>query len=573
MPTVFAGHLLSAGLLVWVLWEARIEHNHLVSWLAALCGVTALRWIEYIRYNADPIRLARARRWSRRFVVGAALSGMVWGYIGWAFFHPTLYSLFPIALALSAQVALSVPSVGMHFPAHLTFNLLTITPFLLRNLVEGGHLFLLQGFALFILMAACLIFSWRQQATIRESIRLRFANLDLLEQIRQENEITDQARQQAEDANAAKSRFLAAASHDLRQPIQALELFVSVLRQDMADGRELTPALVDKIASSSENLGTLLDSLLDLSRAEVGSLPLDVRDLPLQPLFDRIRDEFSDQASARGLRLRVAPTSCIVHSDAAALERILRNLVANALRYTEQGSILVACRRQGDACRIEVRDSGIGIDADQQRAIFGEFFQVGNPGRDRRNGLGLGLAIVNALTRQLGHTVTVRSAPGRGSTFALRVAAASGAAIVKRDTPDSGDRLRGLCIAVIDDDPEVRAALAALIARWGCLPVAGADADEIIRARSAPDCLAGEPSVIVADLRLQENRSGPVEARRLHRHFNRFIPTLIITGDTAIDDSVIGDFPVLRKPVQGLRLRARIDALLAAKPASPTFVQ
>jgi len=305
----------------------------------------------------------------------------------------------------------------------------------------------------------------------------------------------------------------------------------------------------------------------------VGSLPLDVRDLPLQPLFDRIQGEFSDQAAARGLRLRVVPTSCIVHSDAAALERILRNLVANALRYTEQGSILVACRRQGNASRIEVRDSGIGIDADQQQAIFGEFYQVGNPERDRRKGLGLGLAIVNALARQLGHAVSVRSAPGRGSTFALRVPVASGVAVVENDVPDSGDRLRGLCIAIIDDDPEVREALATLIARWGCQPVAGADADEIIRALAAPDGPADEPAVIVADLRLQENRSGPVEARRLHRHFNRTIPTLIITGDTTIDDTVIGDFPVLRKPVQGLRLRARIDALLTANQTPPTFVQ
>lgn len=566
VPLVLVGQLLTGSLLVLVLWGTNIGHQHLLSWLAALWGASAVRWIESYRYYADPNRYTRLRHWRARFIAGAALSGITWGYIGWAFFQPTLETLFPIALVLPTLVALSVPSVGVYFPAHLAFNLLTLLPFVARTLMEGSQLLLLQAFPILVTMVASLIFARRQQSNIRELIQLRFANIDLLDQIRQENEITDQARQQAEDANAAKSRFLAAASHDLRQPIQALDLFVAALQEDMADGREASPALVNKIAASSENLGTLLDSLLDLSRAEVGSLPLDVRDLPLQPLFDHIRSEFSDQAAARGLRLRVVPTTCTVHSDAAALERILRNLVTNALRYTERGSILVACRRQGDAAyRIEVRDSGIGIEADQQQAIFGEFYQVGNPERDRRKGLGLGLAIVTALCRQLGYPVSVRSAAGRGSIFSVLVPAASGEVIIESAAPNNGDRLRGLCIAIIDDDPDVLDALTTLTARWGCHPVAGANADEIIQALAAPTCQADEPAVIVADLRLQENRSGPDEARRLHQHFKHTIPTLIITGDTTIDESVIGDFPVLRKPVHGLRLRARIEAQLTER--------
>ncbi|OIO59554.1 MAG: hybrid sensor histidine kinase/response regulator [Alphaproteobacteria bacterium CG_4_10_14_0_2_um_filter_63_37] len=569
MPMVLSGHLLTGSLLVLVLWGTDIGHGHMLIWLAVLWGGGALRWSEARRYNADPDRYTRLDHWRTRFLAGAALSGITWGYIGWAFFQPTLYTLFPIALVLPTLVALSVPSVGIYFPAHLIFNLLTLMPFLARALAEGSQLLLFQAFPVVVTMVSCLIFSWRQQATIRESIRLRFANLDLLDQIREENEIAEMARRQAEDANAAKSRFLAAASHDLRQPIQAMELFVSVLREDLADGRNAPPELVDKIAASSGNLGMLLDALMDLSRADAGSLPLDVRDLPLRPLFDRIRDEFSDQAAARGLRLRVVPTHCLVHSDAAALERILRNLVSNALRYTERGCILVACRRRGDGYRIEVRDSGIGIAADQQQAIFGEFYQVGNPERDRRKGLGLGLAIVHALTQQLGSAVTLRSEPGRGSTFAFQVPAASSAAVVANEALDGGDRLRGLCIAVIDDDPEVREALAALVTRWGCRPATGANSGEILQALAATQRPNEPPAAIVADLRLRENRSGPAEARALHRHFGRAIPTLIVTGDTTIDDAVVGDFPVLRKPVQGLRLRARLDALLAAKSAPP----
>ncbi len=564
VPLVLGGQLLTGSLLVLVLWGTEIGHQHLLGWLAALWGISGLRWLDTRRYWADATRYSRLAHWRRRFVLGAALSGVTWGYIGWAFFLPTLDALFPIALVLPTLVALSVPSVGVYFPAHLIFNLLTLLPFLARTLMEESPLFLFQAFPLIVTMVASLIFALRQQATIRELIQLRFDNLDLLDQIRQENAITVQARQQAEDANAAKSRFLAAASHDLRQPIQALELFVTVLQEELAEGRAAPHALVEKIAASSENLGMLLDSLLDLSRAEAGSLPLDLRDLPLQPLFERIQAEFTDQAAARSLRLRVVPTSALVHSDAAALERILRNLVANALRYTERGAILVACRRRGGQLHIEVRDSGIGIAAEQQQAIFGEFYQVGNPERDRRKGLGLGLAIVAALTRQLGYEVSVRSAPGRGSTFSFLVPPASGLAKIERAIPESGDRLRGLTIAIIDDDPEVRDALATLTARWGCHPVAGSDAEAIIHAFAASERPAEAPAVIVADLRLQAQRSGPDEARRLHHHFDRAIPTLIITGDTTIDETLVGDLPVLRKPVQGLRLRARIDALLAS---------
>lgn len=558
-PGLFVGHLLSAGILAWLLWEAPQVREDLLYWYAGMCLVLFIRLIIYLLFRADSRRAERGARWLRWFAVGAALSGVAWGYAGWHFFNPSLLFLFPLALVLGSQIALSVPTAGVYFPAHAIFNLLTISPFLVRNLLENDRLFFGQSFALFTLMSACLWFAYKQQATICESIRLRFANLDLLFRLTNENERVEQARQQAEEANAAKSRFLAAASHDLRQPLQALSLFIQALAEDCNARRLPPPSLVSKIESSSDSLRLLLDSLLDLSQSEAGALKANVGTVALQPLFDRIRREFYDQAGAQGLRFRVISTSCAVRSDPVMLERILRNLVVNALRYTERGSILIGCRRRGDRVRIEVRDSGIGIPKVAQSEIFRDFYQLDNPERDRHKGLGLGLAIVNALARQLGHKVDVVSVPGKGSVFAIELTAGENAVERLSSQASVPDRLTGCCLVVMDDDAQVRAGMIELLERWGCHVVCGENADEIIGAfRAQPMEL---PAAILSDWRLRENRMGDEEARKLHAHFGKFIPTALITGDTTIALSGI-DLPVIHKPIQGDQLRAQLDLLL-----------
>ncbi len=567
-PGLFVGHLLSAGVLAWLLWEAPPVREDLLLWYAGMSLVLFIRLIIFLLFRADPRRAERSVWWLRWFAVGAALSGVAWGYAGWHFFYPTLLFLFPMALVLGAQVALSVPTAGVYFPAHAIFNVLTITPFLVRNLLENDRLFLGQSFALLTLMTACLWFAYKQQATICESIRLRFANLDLLFQVTHENECVGQARHQAEEANAAKSRFLAAASHDLRQPLQALSLFIQALVEDCNARRLPTPSLVNKIESSSDSLRLLLDSLLDLSQSEAGELKANVQTVALQPLFDRIRREFYDQASAQGLRFRVIPTGYAARSDPAMLERILRNLVVNALRYTERGSILIGCRRRGEMLRIEVRDSGIGIPKAAQSEIFRDFYQLGNPERDRHKGLGLGLAIVNALARQLGHKVDVISAPGNGSIFAIELPA--GDSQIEHAAPQASmpDRLNGCRVVVMDDDAQVRDGMLELLERWGCQVVCGENADEVIDAfRAHPMAI---PAVILSDWRLRENRMGDDEARKLHAHFGQPIPTALITGDTTIALGGI-EFPVIHKPIQGGRLRAQLDLLLPPQSDGTRF--
>lgn len=541
-PIMLLGSGVSAAILVWLLWDEPAVRRHLLGWLAALLAVQAVRWGGVLRYRTAPGRMERGSYWGWSFTFGAAASGIAWGYLGWSFFQPSLFFLFPIALMLAGQTALSVPSVGMFLPAHIVFNLFSMTPFMLRNYLEEGRLFFGQSLAILIFMIVCLIFARRQQAMIREAIRLRFANLELLKR--------------AEEANAAKSRFLAAASHDLRQPLQAISLFTHAVAQDAGAGRASDSALVGKLQSSCESLEALLDSLLDLSRAEAGVLKAEIRDVPLQPVFESIRREFTDQAASLGLRLRVVPTGRSVRSDPALLERMLRNLVANALRYTEQGAVLVGCRLHGGRLRIEVRDSGIGIPDAFRTEIFREFYQIDNPERDRSKGLGLGLAIVKALAQQLGHTLDLRSAPGRGSVFAIELDAGATAPMAEAAHLQLPDRLRGRLVAVIDDEAMIREALAHLLTGWGCEVVAGEDADDVIAG------LSGRvPAIVLADRRLRGGRLGTDEIARLRSCFGP-VPALLITGDTAPEATTDTEFRLLRKPVQGFRLRAEIDALL-----------
>lgn len=562
-PSGYIGSFISAAVLVWVLWDEPQERTHLLVWMLLICAAIALRLGEFRAYHNDLQRYQRGARWAWLFTLGAALSGLTWGYMGWAFFQPTLLFLLPMTLALVGQVGLSVTSIGIFLPAHVVFNLLALTPFVLRNYLEVGRLFFGQSVALLVFMIACLFFARRQQMMMREAIRLRFDNQDLLETVTRENDLVIQARHQAEAANEAKTRFLAAASHDLRQPLQAMTLFVDAIEDGTRRHGEADAVLVGKLRSSCDSLEMLLDSLLDLSRADAGALKPEVCDFALGPILDRLRREFTDQAADKGLLLRVVPSQAWIRSDPTLLERMLRNLTANALRYTEQGAVMVCCRKRSGNVHVEVRDSGIGIPDHARREIFREFYQLENPERDRRKGLGLGLAIVDALARQLGHRLDLRSAPGRGSVFSIELPPGQPGLTPRVSSPLAHVRLEGAWIAVIDDEEAIRDALGKVLESWGCKVVGGENADEVMTELIA----AGRPllAAILADWRLREDRIGSNEAMRLREFVGQPVPVLLVTGDTDPEATRTAGFPVIHKPIQAFRLRARLDSLLAAE--------
>ncbi|MFO1317912.1 MAG: ATP-binding protein [Burkholderiales bacterium] len=372
---------------------------------------------------------------------------------------------------------------------------------------------------------------------------------------------TRAARDAAETANRAKTRFLAAASHDLRQPLHALGLFAARLSDRTRDPEDA--ALVQRITTSVASLESLFSALLDISRLEAGVVAADARALALDPLFERLANDFAPEAIEKGLRLAVVPTTCAVHSDPVLLERILRNLVANALRYTSEGGVVVGARRRGGHVSIEVWDSGPGIAPEHLDRVFEEFYQVGNPERDRSRGLGLGLAIVRRLARLLGHDVDVASQPGRGSVFRLRVPAARATAIAPPAPAPMplADPLAGKRVLVIDDEEAVREGMRQTLVAWRCTPMIAADADAAVAA-----CAGNPPDAMVVDFRLPEGRSGIDAIDTVRAAVGRGVPAIIVSGESTSDQiGRIRDagFTLLHKPVAPARLRAALSHLLA----------
>ncbi len=390
--------------------------------------------------------------------------------------------------------------------------------------------------------------------------RVAAANVELHRRLEQ----MEVASATAEQASAAKSRFFAAASHDLRQPLHSLGLFATALRDVVgnAEGRDLVRRIGDSIAA----LNRLFDELLDISRLEAGTVEVRRRDIALQPLFDRLADEFSAEAMEEVLRLRFHPTALAVNTDPTLLERVLANLVSNAIRYTQNGGVLIGARRRGRSVELQIWDTGIGIPLEQQSKIFEEFYQVANPARDPRQGLGLGLAIVRRLTALLDVPLDFRSVAGQGTCFTLRVPRVEGPVAPEpaEELPEFDRRFEGRRAMVVDDDAAICEATVRLLDHWGFETRAAphfAQACELVDAGFVPD-------VILADVRLAEDVDGICTVDRLRERLRRTVPALLISGDTGARELARvreSGLLLLTKPVAPARLRSALHALLAAQ--------
>src|SRR5206468_2915713 len=285
--------------------------------------------------------------------------------------------------------------------------------------------------------------------------------IDDITERKRASEALEAAKLVAEQANLGKSRFLAAASHDLRQPLQTLSLLRGILGKRIKDPSG--SRLVAKIEETLSAMSGMLNTLLDINQLEAGIVRPEIVEFPIGTLLDRLKAEFAYHVTTKRLGWRVVASSLYVRSDPHLLEQMLRNLLANAVKYTEQGKILLGCRRRGDKLRIEVWDTGIGIPAGQQKAIFEEFHQLNNPARERSRGIGLGLSIVQRISDLLGHAIDVRSWPGHGSVFAIEVPLGEN----KQRLPSGAKRMEAIAgptgaILIVEDDPEVREMLAIL---------------------------------------------------------------------------------------------------------------
>lgn len=364
-------------------------------------------------------------------------------------------------------------------------------------------------------------------------------------------------KEEAETATLAKSRFLAAASHDLRQPTHALGMFVARLAQLPHDGQ--TQTLIGNLEASVRAMQDLLDGLLDISRLDAQSVPVQLRPFALADLFEKLRVGLSESAQDKGLCLRIRPTDVWLMSDPSLLHRVLQNLLGNALRYTQQGSVLLACRVADDGkhVRIEVWDSGIGIAPENHQAIFKEFYQVGNSERDRGKGMGLGLNIVERTIRLLGHPLQLRSSLGSGTRFSLRVPLApvgSDLALQSMSQITSFNDPAGQVILVVEDDALAREGLVGLLASWGYRVGAAAGLKAALK-QLGQGLL---PDVIVSDYRLRDGEIGIDTIRQLRTAIGRTVPACLMSGDTdagLMQAAKEAGLTLLHKPVRPAKLR------------------
>ncbi|HYH17663.1 MAG TPA: PAS domain S-box protein [Azospirillum sp.] len=369
------------------------------------------------------------------------------------------------------------------------------------------------------------------------------------------------ARELAEEANRSKSRFLASASHDLRQPMQSILLFAEVLRGHVPDpaGRDT----LDRLQQGLDALKGLLDGLLDVSRLDADIVQPQFEDVPVGEIIGPLAAAYMPIAQAKGLAWRVGPCDALVRSDRVLLGRMLRNLIENAIRYTPKGTVALACTVKGEWLRIEVRDTGIGIQPDQLGRIFEEFYQVGNPERDRALGLGLGLAIVRRLSVLLDHPVRAWSRPGGGSVFTVEVPLAAGppraavpppAASVPPDPATGSERFA----VAVDDDIIVLLALKSMLQEWGYEVLTAASTDEAVeRLRAA----GRRPDIVLADYRLREGRVGTEAVVRIREMCGADVPGIIVTGEIGPEpqtDAVRHGLGLLHKPVTPRLLEAAL---------------
>lgn len=408
-----------------------------------------------------------------------------------------------------------------------------------------------------------LAFAAAEASNVELESRVRAASAELARRLEQ----VQAARVQAEQASVAKSRFFAAASHDLRQPLHSLGLFAAALEGHVfsRDARDLVARIGDSIGA----LEALFNELLDLSKLDAGAVAVHPRNFALQDLFDRLSLEFHAEAVARHLRMRFVPTSLAVRTDPVLLERVLANLVSNALRYTHEGGVVIGARRRGLEVWLDVVDTGVGIPPGKQEQVFDEFFQIGNPGRDRRRGLGLGLAIVRRLVTLMGHRLTLQSTPGKGTRFRLTLLRAPRADALAPAGPSIdlapfADR-RAL---LVEDDPDIRHATIELLEQWGIAVMACKSRAEVAELLDN----GFRPDIALVDLRLDTVDDGVDVIDLLRQRLGHKLPALLLSGDTGAAELArvrASGVPLLTKPVSPARLKSALHAFLVGSTARP----
>jgi len=520
------------------------------AWLAMVVISIGARAAVWVRYRRSRPAAHEAEQWGKRFAVAMGFSGFVWGSVPFFLFSPdALVQQMAVSVMIAGLAAGAMATSATYLPAFYAFLFPILVPLAVFFFLQATVLHAIMGVMALIYLATLAAFGRQNFRGFTELIDLR-------------HEIGVQ-RDKAEQASIAKSKFLAVASHDLRQPLHALSLLTGTLDRHVHDNAD-SRMVLDRIHRSVDDLENLFNALLDISRLDAQVVRPQIEDFPLQRVMGNLEPDWMQIARGKGLQWEHHGdfNGVIVRSDALLLARIIRNLVSNAVKYTHSGKITIGTRRKDSAAEIYVADTGPGIPPDKHQAIFEEFYQLHNPERDRKQGLGLGLAIVRRLTDLLGCTLSMDSQSGRGSRFSIEVPYGEPE---KVRTPSTEPALQaihgfgGLTVLMIDDEENIRYGVKSLLENWDCRVVTAASSEEALSLIDGGD---GAPELILADYRLRDDKTGVEAIAEIRRHIGKNVPALVITGDVAaerLSELDAQGLVVLHKPVSPARLRVSMQ--------------
>ncbi|QSI33538.1 response regulator [Variovorax sp. RKNM96] len=547
---------LSAAMIAAVFWGLFLVLTGNRGTLVWAVLVHAMQWNMHRHlHRVDPaaIDVASAARTRRQLELRMLFPGLVWALAPWLFFpHGDLAYILLMYFFVSGTTGVIIAALAQWWLAAMCFGVPVFLSLALRLVLEPGSVPVIMGCLAVSQLLASLHYARKQNRLIVRSIENGFENARLAEALsRQLDHVAQMAAQRA--------RIFAAANHDLRQPMHALAIFVDALdtrSTPSADNLRFMRDSVDALRGS-------IDALLDIAQLDGGVAPVRLEPLRLDALFKSLDGRFAALAEAKGLALRIRPTEAVVRADVRMLARVLGNLVDNAIKYTPSGTVFVLARRVQrpangvPAWRIEVRDSGVGIEAQHREQVFEEFFQVDNPGRDRSRGLGLGLSLVAGMAQVMGSRIEVRSAPGRGSTFSLVLEGAIAPPAVPEAEPAAGQATAAIRILVLDDEQPVREAMRSLLSGWG---------HEVALASNPREALqhGGVFDLMLSDLRLGSGLSGLAAAQALQA-VGKARNVVILTGETAHANRVEVEragYALIYKPADA---RALQDAIAASR--------
>jgi signal transduction histidine kinase/CheY-like chemotaxis protein len=541
--------------------------------LDATGPVKAIYWASYLfvgmaahlallyRYKKrSPESSASWRRWAIGFAAIAFLEGLGWGWAPVWLVDSERADLRLLVISCTMVVAAaSISAFGSYLPVFFAFYLPANLPMTVALAFERDRTLHFAAYLALICIITVTMIAFQASGKFRELVALRIKSADLAEQLRSQIELVEQAM-------IAKSNFLAAASHDLRQPVHAIALFAGALRE--LPLTEAAQRLMGQIENSVVALDGLFAALLDISRLDANSIEVRRSVFAITPLVARIVQDFTAEASAKGVHIEHVASGARVYADPILLERILRNLVSNAVRYTPEGRVLVGCRRRREGVEVQVCDTGLGIAPAHRDLIFKEYFQLNNPERDRQKGLGLGLAIVQRLGRLLEAPLSLRSQPGRGSCFGVLVPLAGSAPFdAPLQTALPTPRGSGL-IVIVDDEAPILTGMTALLQSWG-FQVTGASSGGAAIAELTR--LPVRPDLLISDHWLRGGETGFDVIDRVRVEYNDDIPAILISGDTGpalLAEAEAAGVVLLHKPTHHGKLRAAIAHSLAVSRQS-----